>query len=266
MNKIKFINSADNEFFKELVNLSRSSTYRRKKNKTLLDGKTLVRDYANKFSLKNIDLAMSHSFFSDNSERMDSKFSLARINVIPDKLFVKFSNQSDLQGVTAVIFPYQIQEILLQPGRKERIIVVDGVQDPGNLGAVIRLAAGFNLDKIFLSNSCCDPWSPKCLRGGMGGQFSIPCVKSDIKSIVREFSGTKIALVSTGGVKIEKKKFSKEPIVFAIGAEGSGISPELEALISDFVTIDFDSRMESLNVSTSLAIVLYEYHRQISKL
>ena len=261
MYKIKAISSPQNVLFKELVNLEKSAAYRRKACKALIDGKTLVTDYIKKFGLDEVNVIVSSSFFQNQSEYLKEIFPESKISVFSDRLYSKFATQTHSQAISAIISTRRIMTILSENRRKSQLIFVDGVQDPGNLGAIIRLAAAFDFDQVLVSESSCDPWSPKCIRGGMGGHFVVSCKKADIRDILKTFTGERIALSANDGQSIYQKLAFADRTAFLIGAEGRGISPELRDLVDFSVNIPTNGSIESLNVSSSLAIALYEFRR-----
>ena len=141
----------------------------------------------------------------------------------------------------------------------DRIVVLDNIQDPGNLGTIIRSAVAFNADTIVLSNNSVDLYNDKVLRATQGMIFKINIVRKDIIPFVKSIKsthyiyGTKV----NGGnslKKIEKKK------LFAIimGNEGNGMSSELDELCDSFIYIDMNPLCESLNVGVATSIILYE--------
>ena len=264
MYKIKRISSPQNLLFKELVNLKKSAACRRKANKALIDGKTLVLDYIKKFGLEEVNVIVSSSFFESQTEYLKGIFPKSEISLFSDRLYSKFATQTHSQAMSAIISTQRVIKILSENRRESQLILVDGVQDPGNLGAIIRLAAAFDFDQVLVSEASCDPWSPKCIRGGMGGQFVISCKKVNIRDILETFSGERIALSANNGDSIYKKMAFADKTLFLIGGEGRGINPELRDFVDCSLTVPINCSIESLNVSSSLAIALYEFCRSKS--
>jgi len=132
-------------------------------------------------------------------------------------------------------------------------LFLEGIQDAGNVGAIIRSAAAFGMATVTLDRQCADPWSPKVLRAGMGGHFAIGIRQVD--DLVAATSGTRlICTVVHGGRPLREADLSG---AWAFGAEGAGLSAELLARAAERVTIPMAGG-ESLNVAAAAAICLYE--------
>ena len=142
---------------------------------------------------------------------------------------------------------------LPQLDRKGPSVFLEGVQDAGNVGAIIRSAAAFGVGTVTLDRQCADPWSPKVLRAGMGGHFAVGIRQVD--DLVAATAGVRlICTVVHGGRPLREADLSG---AWAFGAEGAGLSRELLARAAERVTIPMAGG-ESLNVAAAAAICLYE--------
>lgn len=131
---------------------------------------------------------------------------------------------------------------------------LEGVQDAGNVGAIIRSAAAFGAGAVILDRACADPWSPKVLRAGAGGHFSLQITQVDeLAPLVEGFAGQVLCTVPRGGKAIAE---FRNRVGWIFGSEGGGVSPGLQALAAAKVTIPM-SGTESLNVAAAAAICLY---------
>lgn len=136
-------------------------------------------------------------------------------------------------------------------------VFLEGVQDAGNAGAIVRTAAAFGVARVVLDRKCADPWSPKVLRAGMGGHFRLAVEQADdFLAELASFSGTLVATVARDGRAPREVDVRKPGWLF--GGEGAGLSPAALALAREQVTIPMTSGAESLNVAAAAAIVLYE--------
>lgn len=144
-----------------------------------------------------------------------------------------------------------------------RIVILDGVQDPGNVGTVVRTAEALGIDGALLLNGCADIWSPKTMRASMGSVFRLPCVVSDgVSEIARLISrGFSVygAKLDKGALRLGEFNFPELSAV-VIGSEGSGISPEISDSCSHSLYIPI-SGAESLNAAAAAAIILWELSR-----
>jgi len=132
-------------------------------------------------------------------------------------------------------------------------VFLEGIQDAGNVGAIIRSAAAFGIGSVTLDRQCADPWSPKVLRAGMGGHFAIGIRQVD-DLVAAIGSARLICTVVHGGQPLREANLSG---AWAFGAEGAGLSPQLLAKAAERVTIPMAGG-ESLNVAAAAAICLYE--------
>ena len=143
-------------------------------------------------------------------------------------------------------------------GRDGPSVFLEGVQDAGNVGAIIRSAAAFGAGALVLDRHCADPWSPKALRAGQGGHFALGIRQAaDLGAALASFGGRLICTVARGGRPLRDAALTGH-IGWAFGAEGAGLSPAVLARASDTVTIPMAPGAESLNVAATAAICLYE--------
>jgi RNA methyltransferase, TrmH family len=142
-------------------------------------------------------------------------------------------------------------------GRKGPSIFLEGVQDAGNVGAIVRSAAAFGAGEVIVDRQCADPWSPKVVRAGMGGHFAIGIRQvDDLGAAIGTFSGRVICTVARGGRALRDADLSGR-LGWAFGAEGAGLSAAVLAHAAERVTIPMAAG-ESLNVAAAAAVCLYE--------
>ncbi len=147
-------------------------------------------------------------------------------------------------------------------GKTDCCVLLEDVQDPGNLGSILRSAAAAGIGRIHLSPGCVDAWSPKVLRAGMGAHFHLSIHEnSDLVAAARDFSGQVVATT----LDAEKTLFSLDlsgPTAFVIGNEGAGISAGLLEVSDSRVMIPMPGAAESLNAAAAAAICFFERVRQ----
>ncbi len=171
---------------------------------------------------------------------------------VNDKIMKKISNQESGATEIAVTEFLKTREIL------GNILVLDNLQDPGNLGTIIRSAVAFNFDSIILSDNSVDLYNPKVVRASEGMLFHINIVRCNIieflKKIDKDYKiiGTDVLK----GKNIKDIKFNKCAI--CIGNEGNGLSKEVKELCNDFAYIKMNDKCESLNAGVSASILMYE--------
>lgn len=141
-------------------------------------------------------------------------------------------------------------------------LVLDRVQDPGNVGSLIRTAVAAGVRQIVLSAGCADPWSPRCLRAGQGAQWLGTLYPEVVlEDFVSTFSGSIAATVLEGGTNLYGHHLT-QATAWLFGNEGQGVKPELIKMASHRITIPMPGGMESLNVNAAAAVCLFEQVRQ----
>jgi len=141
--------------------------------------------------------------------------------------------------------------------REGSAVFLEGVQDAGNVGAIIRSASAFGIATVTMDRHCADPWSPKVLRAGMGGHFAIAIRQvDDLVAAIAGFGGRTLCTVVKGGRPLREVEFTGRS-GWIFGAEGAGLSAQIVAQADETVTIPMAGG-ESLNVAAAAAICLYE--------
>ncbi|MGN1422723.1 MAG: TrmH family RNA methyltransferase [Oscillospiraceae bacterium] len=180
--------------------------------------------------------------------------------VITEELAEYISDTRSPQGLFAV---GKLPAAAALPDNAGRIVVLDGVQDPGNVGTVIRTAEALGIGGALLLNGCADIWSPKTMRASMGSVFRLPCVVSDgaaeIERLISRGFSVYGAKLDESALRLGEFKFPEKSAV-VIGSEGSGISPEISDSCTHSLYIPI-SGAESLNAAAAAAIILWEFSR-----
>ena len=179
---------------------------------------------------------------------------MRRVRLTPTALapavFAAIADAETAPGIAAEIPIPQLR-------RDGPAVFLEGVQDPGNVGAIIRSAAAFGAGSVILDRQCADPWSPKVLRAGQGGHFAVGVRQADdLAAAIAEQGARLVCTVVAGGRPLRGADLSGR-IAWAFGAEGAGLSPAILAHAAERVTIPMATG-ESLNVAAAAAICLYE--------
>ena len=175
---------------------------------------------------------------------------------VNEKVMKVLSSQVTSAKVIAVCNHLQEREY------QGNIIILDNIQDPGNLGTIIRSAVAFNFDSIILSENSVDLYNPKVIRASEGMLFNINVIRCDINKFLNNLdkSYTKITTDVKNGKNIKEIKFAKCAIV--IGNEGSGVSKEISNICDEKVYINMNNNCESLNAGVSASILMYEVNNE----
>ena len=158
---------------------------------------------------------------------------------------------------------YRVMSVNKEGDKKEigeKVLILDKIQDPGNLGTIIRSAVAFNIDTIICSQDTVDVYNPKVIRASQGMMFHIPILVQDPEQTIKELHqkdykviGTKV----TNGEDVRKAAIYSH-FALVIGNEGQGISDKIENLCDQFLYIKMNGNCESLNASVAASILLYE--------
>ncbi len=184
---------------------------------------------------------------------------------ISDEVSEKLSATATSQGVFAICSRLDKTEPLDKIVYGKKFVVLDSLQDPGNVGTILRTADAFGADGVFLCD-CCDVYGPKTVRSTMGSLFRVPfCDTLSAKEAVEKLKGLGaevLAAVVDGGAEDIKKISFAERCAVVIGNEGNGLSDETVALCDRRITIKMRGSIESLNAATAAAVLLWELSKR----
>ncbi|WMW82409.1 RNA methyltransferase [Undibacterium cyanobacteriorum] len=258
---MKQISSRENALYKELKQLASSASARRKSGLSLLDGTHLCTAYLQHRGVPQQCVLAESSLHNQEVHTIVSRLEEQHANVIvlTDALYNAISQVENGVGLCFVVpIPcLQAPDVL-----NADAVLLDGLQDPGNLGSILRSAAAAGIKQVFCSEGSAAAWSPKVLRAGMGAHFVIDIFEGvDLKSLIASAKVRVLATSSHTETTIYHADL-KHPIAWLFGHEGQGVSPELMELATTTVTIPQQPQIESLNVAASAAICFFEQVRQ----
>jgi RNA methyltransferase, TrmH family len=256
---MRSIRSRDNPLFKELAKLSGSARQRDKAKQTLLDGAHLLAAYLDSGNQPRHILLNAAALHDREIAGL-----LQRIPDVPamqmeDKLFAGLSELKTPTGMLALIDQPQPAGTIAD---SRFALLLEDIQDPGNLGSMLRSAAAAGCDAVFLSVGCADAWSPKVLRAAMGGHFALRIYeRQDLAGVAKAFPGTLLA----SSLQATRSLYDcdlRGHVAFLAGNEGAGLSSELLNLATQQIVIPMPGKVESLNAAAATAICLFEAVRQ----
>lgn len=260
------ITSRQHPLIKQLIKLEKSSQHRKKSNLTVLDGIHLIQIYSSVLGAPK-HLVVSQSYIEDTANKRFISMlfgdALVEVIVISNALFQEISPVKTPTGILALIaIPDLTHDV---SSKKESFsVLLEAIQDPGNLGSILRSAAAANVSDIYLSTHCADAWSPKTLRAAMGAHFFLHIHENcDLQTIATQFSGTVIAT----SIQASKNLFEISlagSIAFVFGNEGAGLSKEIIRACDENIVIPMPGKTESLNAAAAAAICFFEKVRQDS--
>lgn len=241
------ITSVKNEHVKELVRL-KEKKYRDETNTFLVETKHLVLEAYRAGLIKELILEQDEIFPMD-----------VPITYVSKEVLKKISSLETPSKVMAVVYKRKEVEEL-----GEKILVLDKIQDPGNLGTIIRSAVAFNVDTIVCSMDTVDVYNPKVVRASQGMMFHIPILFKNTESFIKELKNKDYKIV---GTKVTNGHDVRESSIYShfalvIGNEGQGMSKNIEELCDEYLYIKMNGNCESLNASVAASILMYEINNK----
>ena len=256
---MRHISSRDNAAVKHLHALATSARARRASEETLLDGAHLL------------GVALERGVWPRRVVVSESGRSQPEISALlgvcdtdicielPDRLFAHVSPVDAPSGVLAVI---AIPPETAEGAPSGDCVVLDGVQDPGNLGSILRTAAAAGVGEVLLTPGCAQAWSPRVLRAAMGAHFGLAIREAvDATLALEAFPGEILAADLRDAIELYELDV-RGPVAWLFGSEGQGLSPAVAGLATRRILIPMPGGMESLNVGVAAGICLFEQLRQ----
>lgn len=234
------INSVNNEKIKKYSKLLQKK-YRDEFNLYLVSTDHLVREAIKERNVVDI-------FLLENKENY-----YGNVTIVTETVMRKLTNLKTLPNVVAVVKKKKEENI------KGNVILLDGVQDPGNVGTIIRSAVAFNIDTIVFGNGTVDVYNEKVLRASEGMINNINIIKKDLIDVIMELKVNGYEIIGSkvdGGTDIKNIKSRKFALL--VGNEGNGVSKELLDLCDVFAYIKMKDSCESLNVGVATSIIIHE--------
>jgi TrmH family RNA methyltransferase len=256
---LKAINSRDNEQFKAVKRLVTNASERRKSGRTVLDGAHLLAAFLDSGGRPEAIYVSQAGLERGEVARLAQRSEPAPVTLLADSLFDALSTVESPTGVIAVVPTPSARPV---PAGAGFVLALEDIQDPGNVGTLLRSAAAAGAEHVLLSPACAFAWSPKVLRAAMGAHFVVNIVEgADLATWVKAFRGTSIALDGASGQSLYELALHA-PLALLVGNEGAGLSPALAAAATVRARIPMSQRMESLNAASAGTVALFEAARQ----
>jgi RNA methyltransferase, TrmH family len=263
---VREISSRQNPAMQRIAELVRSAQFRRAEGATVIDGPHLIDAYLGSGRVPQLVVLASRA--GSEARALFERCSAAERLLVPDRVF---------DGIAAVDSPVGILAVVAIPASPGDMavrgdwVVLDRLQDPGNVGTVIRTAAAAGIGTIATTAGTADVWSPRVLRAAMGAHFGLNLVEGFAPSGVRDDRATRaghgpsghqtVATTLDAAVSVFDANL-RPPTMWLFGREGNGLAPELAAVTDLRVRIPMAAHVESLNVAAAAAICLFEQVRQ----
>lgn len=252
-NNIINITSTSNETIKYFISLNDKKT-RMNAKRFIVEGYHLV-DEASKTNL--LEAIIS------TDEKELKKINNVKRYLVNDAIINKIATTKNPQNILGIVKMLDHSITNLVPIIKEnktKLIMLDDVNDPGNLGTIIRTAAGLGYDGIIMSPNTVDLYNEKVIRSTQGVMFKIPIIKANLQEVIKMLKKEKVFCIGTAltNAKDVKHITKKDKFAICLGNEAKGISKEVLDNMDENVKIAMNNDVESLNVSIAAGIIMYE--------
>lgn len=252
------IASRANEKFKALRKLCRSARERDRQGLAVLDGVHLVQAFRERFG-EPLRIVVSERGRQQGEIAGLLAELRSEVVCVADALFDELATVETASGILALI---RMSAPAGAPAPDVDCVLLDGIQDPGNLGSILRSAAAAGVRQILTSADCAQAWSPKTLRAGMGAHFQLAIHEAvDLPDFLRAYRGQSVLTT----LDTENSLYTADlpaPLAWVFGNEGQGVRPEVAALCAQRVLIPMAGGTESLNVAAAAAVCLFETVRR----
>ena len=258
---MELITSKDNKRIKIVRKLISSASFRREEKRFTAEGLRLCDDALKsgvgiEEAYFSEDFAEKHADFLDRTEeRIQKRF------LLKNSIFSALCDTKTPQGVLFVIKTLDKTPDFDKMNKNGKVVALDNIQDPTNLGTILRSAEAFGVDGVVLSRDCCDIYAPKVIRGSMGAVFRQPFwISDDLPAVIRRFNeigASFAAVLERDSVSLSECDFSGATLC-AIGNEGNGLSEAVISACDKKVFIPMKGGAESLNASAAASILIWE--------
>lgn len=259
---MQVITSKDNEVIKSIRKL-KDKKYREIENKYIVEGIKLIEEAIEEKA--NIDtVVVCEDCVENKTIEQKLLYEIAKHNCVyvSEKVFNVVTEVTNPQGILAVINKENKESDINYD--EDVIVVLDGIQDPGNLGTILRTVDSVGLSQIVVSNKTADAYNPKVVRSTMGAIYRVKVIESnDLVKTLKEIKKHKYKILATSldtNESLYDIDFKKKVIV--IGNEANGVSKEILEIADEKIKIPMLGKTESLNASVATGVILYEYVRK----
>ena len=265
------ISSPSNERIKSVMQLQTKASVRKKQKMFVIEGQKMYEETPdNQLEMTYV----SEKFYDEYikvgkiSDKVKSKLNKKEYIIVADPVFKNMSDTVTPQGIMAVVRQneYELSDIL-KKDKRQIFLVLESLQDPGNMGTIIRTAEGAGIDGIIVNKETVDMYNPKVIRSTMGSIYRVPVVIcQDLSEAVDELSRAGVTLYAAhlkGDVYYTDGQFDGS-VGLMIGNEANGLSDEMSKKAHKLIKIPMDGQVESLNAAVAAAILMYEVKRQCS--
>lgn len=255
------ITSTSNQQMKNLSLLMKKAKARNEQGIFVVEGKKMFREVPKEWLQQ---VYVSESFFAENQELVED----VSYEVVSDSVFKAVSDTQTPQGIICLVKkPEYGLEQLLQGGNTH-LLILESVQDPGNLGTMLRTGEGAGITGVIMNHTTVDLFNPKTIRSTMGSIYRVPFfITKDLPEMVQKLKEQNVSVYAAhlkGNMQYDEPDYTGAT-AFMIGNEGNGLSDEIADLADTYIKIPMCGQVESLNAAISASLLMYETNRQRRK-
>lgn len=248
------ITSTSNRKIKDVILLTKKASLRKERGLFVVEGIKMFMEIPDE------DLAevyVSESFYNTCPTEVKVRISPVPHEVVADTVYAYMSDTRTPQGIMAIVRMKKYTEL-----RGDAFLILDRLQDPGNLGTIMRTAEAAGIDGILMNSDTVDIYNPKVVRSTMGSVFRVPFMYTDdLPKAMKELGAVVYAAHLKGDKAYDEEDYSG-PTAFIIGNESAGISDGIAACADRLIRIPMKGKVESLNAGTAASILMFELARQ----
>ena len=255
------ITSKSNQQMKNLSLLMKKAKARNEQKLFVVEGRKMAEEIPVNWLEKTY---VSESFAKENPDFLSS----LEYEVVSDSVFKSISDTQTPQGILCLVKKpeYQLKDLI--DGKKSHLLILESIQDPGNLGTMLRTGEGAGISGVIMNQTTVDLFNPKTIRSTMGSIYRMPFyVSQDLKQTILDLKEQGICVYAAhlkGTMCYDEPDYTK-PTAFIIGNEGNGLSNELADCADTYIKIPMEGQVESLNAAISATLLMYETNRQRRK-
>lgn len=260
--EINKITSTANSQVKRIINLKNKASARRKEGVFLAEGIKIYREIP-KDRIEAI-------YIEEKFSKLSGKDIDEEYTVVSENVFKHMTDTVTPQGILTVVRQKESRlENILKKDEKQLFVLLENLQDPGNLGTIVRTAEGAGVSAIIAEKSTADIYNPKVIRSTMGSVFRVPyIITDDLQKEIEELkkSGVTVYGAHLNGKSYDDKENYNGSTAFIIGNEAKGLTEETASKADKLIKIPMCGKLESLNASVAAAILMYEASKKIGKI
>lgn len=256
------ITSISNPKIKDIIQLQKKSRLRNERGLFLVEGIRMAREIP---ADQMVQMYATADFYQKSRQQLPQEI---RPELVSEQVFSAMSDTKTPQGVLAVVKQSEYQPETLISAENAHLLVLDNLQDPGNLGTIFRTAEAAGVTGIIMSRDCVDIYNPKTVRSTMGAIFRQPFVYVEsVPETIAQMKkhGITVYAAHLQGRQTYDKENYRAKTAFLIGNEGNGLRQEVAEAADVWIRIPMEGEAESLNAAVAAAVLMYEVNRQRRK-